>query len=63
MNRLTPVKAIRRYCLGRCSSGSPKQVRFCDDLNCPLKEFRLGKNPNRKGIGGKKPVFSSKEIS
>ena len=45
---LTPVKAIRKYCL-QCSGDSPKEVRLCVIPECPLYPFRLGRNPNRKG--------------
>lgn len=50
MKDLSPVKAIRAYCI-ECSGNSCKEVRECIIKNCPLYPFRLGKNPNRKGIG------------
>lgn len=49
MKSLTPIKAIRHYCLG-CSCNSPKEVKLCVITDCELYEYRLGKNPNRKGI-------------
>jgi len=53
MKRLTPVKSIANYCL-ECSGNSRNERKLCvikDD--CPLYPYRLGKNPNRKGIKGK----------
>ena len=44
---LTPLRAIRAKCL-ECSAGSPKEVRECVMLDCPLYPYRLGKSPNRK---------------
>jgi hypothetical protein len=49
----TPVKSVRRYCVTRCEEG-PKRVRLCEDTECPLHPYRLGKQPNREGIGPKK---------
>jgi hypothetical protein len=50
--RLTPLKAIRQNCL-QCSNGSAHEVKNCIITDCPLHPFRLGKNPNRKGIGNR----------
>lgn len=46
---LTPMKAIRAYCLG-CCFGSADEVRMCTIHNCELYPYRFGKNPNRKGL-------------
>lgn len=51
MKELTPVRAIRVKCL-ECQGNHYKEVRNCPSTDCPLHTFRLGKNPNRKGIGG-----------
>ena len=48
---LTSIKAIRKHCL-KCQGGHPSLVRNCDTIDCDLFPFRLGNNPNRKGIGG-----------
>lgn len=48
----SPLHAIRKKCLD-CSMGNKKEVRFCVITTCPLYPYRLGHNPNRKGIGGK----------
>jgi len=48
---ITPLKAIRLKCLD-CSAGSAKEIRLCEHIDCALYQYRFGKNPNRKGIGG-----------
>ena len=59
MNHLTPIKAIRAKCL-ECSNYQPKEVRECLITDCPLFPYRMGKNPNRVGIGNLKGVFLGK---
>lgn len=59
MNKLTPIKAIRAYCL-ECSGGQPSEVRNCLIVECPLYSYRFGKNPKRSGIGNLKASFSQK---
>lgn len=44
---MTPMKAIRAKCLD-CCGGQYSEVKMCPCTNCPLYDFRLGKNPNRK---------------
>lgn len=44
---LTPVKAIRAYCLG-CMCGSANEVALCPIKKCELYPYRFGKNPNYK---------------
>lgn len=41
------VKAIRKFCL-QCQGSSPG-VQDCPTGDCPLYDFRMGKNPARKG--------------
>lgn len=48
----SPLKAIRRKCVD-CQAGGRKGVRECSITTCPLHPYRMGKNPNRKGIGGR----------
>ena len=50
MKKMTLLKAARQNCLD-CSGGSPKEVKFCHSPSCPMYPWRLGKNPNRKGVG------------
>lgn len=56
MEILSPVKAHRARCLD-CQGGSPSLVRKCEDRNCFSFPYRFGTNPNRKGIGGRKPFI------
>lgn len=51
MKVLSPVKSIRKHCL-RCAE-RPRDVRLCGITDCYLYPFRMGKNPNRAGIGGR----------
>ncbi len=50
---MTPLKAIRKKCLD-CSAYDKAEVRNCNIPDCPIYPFRMGKNPNRKGIGNKR---------
>ena len=47
MDRLydRPLKAIRKNCL-ECSS-SPKEVRLCPVIKCPLYPYRMGTRPSQ----------------
>ncbi|HCJ67503.1 MAG TPA: hypothetical protein DHV62_09365 [Elusimicrobia bacterium] len=54
---LTPLRAIRKKCLD-CSGFQVKEVRVCPVVDCSLFKYRFGKNPNRRGIGGRKESFS-----
>ena len=42
---MTPIRSIRRYCIGRCMNKSRKRVRECADGECPLNGFRMGVRP------------------
>lgn len=48
-NRLTPIKAIRAWCL-ECVCGVASEVKLCPSEDCPLYPYRLGKNPNRSSV-------------
>lgn len=41
-HKITPLKAIRRYCLWCCNDQS-KEVRLCPSDECVLYLYRLGK--------------------
>lgn len=41
---MTPLKAIRAKCLD-CCCGQVNEVNLCPSTDCPLFEYRLGKNP------------------
>ena len=64
MEYLTPLRAIRLYCLGECNEGgSYKKVKDCPcEETCPLHEYRSGHNIMRSGIGGN-PAFLKKRKS
>ena len=44
MKVLTPIKAIRAYCV-ECSGGMTKEVKLCNVEKCPLYPYRMGKRP------------------
>ena len=45
MEKITsPLKAIRCFCI-ECMGGQVTYVKDCTSTNCPLYEFRFGKNP------------------
>jgi hypothetical protein len=50
--KLTPLRAIRKCCL-ECVYWSPLEVKQCTSPLCPLFRYRFGRNPERKGLGGK----------
>ena len=50
MKKLTPGLAIKWKCLD-CNCYSMKEARDCGFLDCPLHQYRLGKNPHRSGHG------------
>ena len=52
MEILSPLKAIRAKCLD-CMCDQPSEVRLCPCKDCALYPYRMGHNPNRKGICGK----------
>ena len=41
-----PIKRIREYCI-QCVADQPKEVELCPITDCPLYDFRFGKNPFR----------------
>jgi len=42
------VKLIRKFCL-ECMGGGRKLVAECGGEECPLHQYRFGKNPKRAG--------------
>lgn len=57
---LTPIKAIRAKCLD-CMCDSAQEVRLCPCQDCPLYPYRMGRNPNRKGMGGNIKALSTEK--
>lgn len=45
-DKITPLQAIKAHCLD-CRFGIRKEVAACEDEDCNLYPFRLGKNPFR----------------
>ena len=60
--RVTPLKAIRLKCLD-CSCQQPHEVRLCPHTECASYQYRFGKNPARRGMGGKTGSFSQKTLT
>jgi hypothetical protein len=53
MKHLTPCQAIHSYCI-KCMGDNLKLVKGCENRDCDLWLFRMGKNPNYKGLGRRK---------
>ena len=49
----SPLKSIRVNCLD-CSCDSIVEVKKCHIDTCALYPYRMGKNPNRAGMGNHK---------
>jgi hypothetical protein len=56
-----PVLAVREFCEAKCDRvhrehvwGARWDVQRCKITDCPLHAYRLGTNPSRKGIGGRR---------
>ena len=45
MKQLTPLKAIRHFCLD-CMGFNARLVRECPSVNCKFYHFRFGTNPH-----------------
>ena len=43
----TPMRAVRQKCLD-CTCQQQTEVRECPIVECPLWEYRMGKNPEWK---------------
>jgi hypothetical protein len=59
------VKLIRKFCL-ECMGGSIWLVTDCESVDCPLRQYRFGKNPKRAGLAHKgsfKPAVSRDLLS
>lgn len=64
MKELTPIRAIRAYCI-ECSGSSTKEVSLCQLLSCPLYLYRMGKRPTAGEKEARKQAIKaiSKEVS
>lgn len=43
-NENSPLKRIRKYCVEVCCCGSQHEVKLCPITECPLYDFRFGRN-------------------
>ena len=59
MDRLheTPINSIRKYCIDVCSL-TPKEVRLCTCIDCPLYAFRMGTRPSEETLKTLEDYFS-----
>ena len=53
----TPIHAIRKYCIKVCSL-TPKEVRLCTCIDCPLYAFRMGIRPSEETLKTLQDYFS-----
>lgn len=42
---LSPIKSIRAFCL-ECTCGDREWIKECPSVDCYLRPYRMGKNPN-----------------
>lgn len=56
----SPVISIMLKCLD-CSRLNAELLKECTVSECPLHPFRMGKNPNRTGIGGRPPLVKAEK--
>jgi hypothetical protein len=62
IKKLTPMRALRAKCLD-CCCNQKKEVNLCPSKDCSLWLYRLGKNPNRAGIGNRNsPILQKSGI-
>ena len=50
--RRSPLRSIREKCID-CCAGNKAEVARCEIQSCALWPFRMGRNPNRAGVGGR----------
>ena len=56
----TPLKAIRKKCLD-CSYWSPKEVRECTCIDCPIYPYRFGRRPDKSTIDTLTEFYEQKD--
>ena len=47
---VSPIEAVRRYCLNACMGGQRSLVAGCVDTDCPLHPLRLKEVPEGFGV-------------
>ena len=55
IQKLNPLRAIRKYCLWCCNDISD-EVRECPVTDCPLYSFRFNRKPEGKGVSTLKAI-------
>jgi hypothetical protein len=45
VHQLTPLRAIRKYCVKHCCLDQPSEVRLCPCKDCELYPYRFGHKP------------------
>ena len=55
LGKRPPVRALREQCL-ECQGGSPSLVRECGNESCVLHPYKMGKNPARTRVGGRREM-------
>ena len=60
----TPLKAIKQFCY-ECCGENRAEVKRCTSSHCPLKPFRLGKNPyiNRKSLSEEQKELARQRLA
>lgn len=62
MKAPTPLRAIRAKCKD-CTADHLAEIKDCPITACALYPFRLGRNPNRQGIGGDSEALARARIA
>ncbi len=62
--KLSPLRSIRYFCI-ECMGFSALEVKQCTDKLCTKYPYRLGRNTERKGLGGDigKMALKKKQVS
>lgn len=57
MKKLTPIKAIRQWCID-CCGFNMAEVRNCEHYSCPLWVYRMGRRPKKEDYRLQKKLLS-----
>ncbi len=53
---MTPIKAIRKYCVEFCMNNQPGEVRLCTSSECSLYNYRLGRTLKKSRLTSLKSI-------
>jgi hypothetical protein len=53
----TPMQAIKTYCR-ECGDGTPKEVRLCHIVGCPLYLYRQGRRPTEDEVSKHEKILN-----